>query len=137
MSLKKFKNRRQVIEDDIDKLDIHPFHQCSGRWWWIFYDYDDCYNYDDYDDYDFYHYDWEYVELPKLTYKILGNRRYGCSFLEERNYHIGSYIDMETVYGKIEMRNRKIDIVLGLREPHYNKSVTLGDFFDRIDKNLN
>ena len=44
MSLKKFKNRRQVIEDDIDKLDIHPFHQCSGRWWWIFYDYDDCYN---------------------------------------------------------------------------------------------
>ena len=135
MSLKKYKNKCQLIEDDIDELNIRPYHQCNGRWWWFYYDYDD-YEYDNYYD-DWEYYDWEYVELPKLTYKILGNRRYGCSFLEERNYHIGSYIDMETVYGKIEMRNRKIDIVLGLREPHYNKSVTLGDFFDRIDKNLN
>jgi hypothetical protein len=136
MSLKKYKNKCQLIEDDIDKLDILPHHQCNGRWWWFLYDYEDYGDYDNYYD-DWEYYDWEYVELPKLTYKILGNRRYGCSFLEERNYHIGSYIDMETVYGKIEMRNRKIDIVLGLREPHYNKSVTLGDFFDRIDKNFN
>jgi hypothetical protein len=135
MSLKKYKNKCQLIEDDIDELNIRPYHQCNGRWWWSYYDYDD-YEYDNYYD-DWEYYDWEYVELPKLTYKILGNRRYGCSFLEERNYHIGSYIDMETVYGKIEMRNRKIDIVLGLREPHYNKSVTLGDFFDRIDRNFN
>ena len=35
------------------------------------------------------------------------------------------------------MRNRRIDIVLGLREPNYTQPVTIGDFFDRIDKNWN
>jgi hypothetical protein len=44
---------------------------------------------------------------------------------------------MESIYGKIEMRNRRIDIVLGLKEPNYNQPVTLGNFFDRIDKNWN
>ena len=35
------------------------------------------------------------------------------------------------------MRNRRIDIVLGLRESNYTQPVTIGDFFDRIDKNWN
>ena len=41
----------------------------------------------------------------------------------------GSYIDMETIYGKTEMRNRRIDIVLGLREPHYKEPITIGDIY--------
>jgi hypothetical protein len=139
MSLKKFKGKRDLLSDDFDlKFEMES-------WYTSYWDYDD--DYWDYSECDncgkYYCNDYEYcqpydhIELPKIDwgYKVI--------YKAFRRFSItdptlgGGYVDMETVYGKTEMRNRRIDIVLGLREPHYNKPVTIGDFFDRIDKNQN
>ena len=135
MSLKKYKSKFDIIGNDIDKLDIRPYNHCNGQWWWgFYYDWDD--DYDDYE-YEWEYIEWDYIKLPEIDwgYKVINK-----SF---RNWRIsdpsvpGTYVDMESVYGKSEMRNRKIDMILGLREPNYQTTVTLGDFFDRIDKHSN
>ena len=148
MSLKKYKNKSKFIEDQIDHLELHPFKNCS-HWWNSYYFYDEE---DEYYDYDYspcdncgetYCHDYEYcqehdyIKLPKIVwgYKIVNKAFRRWSMVEPTIP--GVYIDMETIYGKIEMRNRRIDIVLGLREPSYQQNVTIGDFVDRIDKNWN
>ena len=149
MSLKKYKNKYQIIEGDIDKIDIKPYLHCSSVWCWSIFDYDD-YDYDDYYDslreyrlcdncgkhycHDYeYCQPYEYIDLPKNDYKIVKKVR--SSFGDP--YLVGRYIDMESIYSKSELRNRRIDVILGLKEPIYESRVTLGDFFNRIDKNQN
>lgn len=148
MSLKKYKTKSNLIEEQIDYLELYPFKNCS-QWWNSYYFYDEE---DEYYDYDYspcdncgktYCHDYEYcqepgyIELPKIDwgYKIVNKafRRWNISDPTLP----GVYLDMETIYGKKEMRNRRIDIVLGLREPSYQQNVTIGDFVDRIDKNWN
>ena len=146
MSLKKFKNKSKFIEDQIDHLELHPFKNCS-KWWNSYYFYDEEDDYWDYsacdncgksycDDYE-YCQPYDYIQLPKFDwgYKVVKKSFRRWDVVDPSLY--GSYINMESIYGKIEMRNRRIDIVLGLREPNYTQPVTLGDFFDRIDKNWN
>lgn len=140
MSLKKYKSKGELLDDSFDlKLELQDWY--TSYWDWD-YDYNDYYTYCDNCgksyciDYE-YCSDYDYIKLPKIDwgYKVI-NKAF-------RNYSIsdpmlrGGYIDMESIYGKIEMRNRRIDIVLGLREPNYIQPVTIGDFFDRIDKNPN
>ena len=148
MSLKKYKTKSNLIEEQIDHLELYPFKNCS-QWWNSYYFYDEE---DEYYDYDYsacdncgksYCNDYEhcqpydYMQLPKFDwgYKVVKKafRRWDIS----DPTLLGVYIDMETIYGKTEMRNRRIDIVLGLRESSYQQNVTIGDFVDRIDKNWN
>ena len=145
MSLKKYKTKSKLIEEQIDHLELHPFKNCS-QWWNSYYFYDED---DDYYDYDYsacdncgdtYCHDYEYcqehgyIELPKIDwgYKIV-NKAFRRWEIREPNVP-GVYIDMETIYGKTEMRNRRIDIVLGLREPHYKEPITIGDIYKEKQK---
>lgn len=145
MSLKKYKTKSNLIEEQIDHLELYPFRNCS-KWWNSYYFYDEE---DEYYDYDYspcdncgetYCHDYEYcqepgyIELPKIDwgYKIVNKafRRYQMSDPSLP----GQYIDMETIYGKTEMRNRRIDIVLGLREPNYKEPITIGDIYKEKQK---
>ena len=113
MSLKKFKGKRDLLDDNFDlKLEWES-------WYTSYWDWDDDH--------------WDYSECDNCG-------KYYCKdyeYCQEYKYLYGTFIDMESVYGKVEMRNRKIDILLGLREPNYSKPVTIGDFFNRIDKHKN
>jgi len=122
MSLKKYKNRAELIEDALDQFELDPFKSVGFSWWnsSYFWDYDDYWYYDyDYDyDYD----DCDYCEslysideinnyLSSLNWKMV-TKFGGVSISSPRIY--GNYIDMDSIYGKVEKRNRRIDIVLGL-----------------------
>jgi hypothetical protein len=147
MSLKKYKGKRDLLSDNFDlELELES-------WYTAYWDYDD--NYWDYNytcdncgkpycqDYE-YCQDYKYlpsmeetiIYLNRLRWKIVSKSPYGKWTISEPSLY-GNFIDMESVYGKVEIRNRRIDIVLGLREPNYSQPVTIGDFFDRIDKNPN
>jgi hypothetical protein len=133
MSLKKYKKRSQVLDDKFD-------YKLEWDSWYTYWDCDD----DDYYDYspcgncgksycNDYEYcqPYDYIELPEINwgYKVVKKAFRRWDIVDPSLY--GSYINMESIYGKIEMRNRRIDIVLGLREPNYTQPVTIGDFFDR------
>ena len=138
MSLKKYKSKSDLLGDNFDlKLELEDWYT---YWDWDdgYYDYSACDNCgksycDDYE----YCQPYDYIQLPKFDwgYKVVKKAFRRWDVVDPSLY--GSYIDMESIYGKIEMRNRRIDIVLGLREPNYTQPVTIGDFFDRIDKNWN
>lgn len=139
MSLKKYKSKSDLLGDNFDlKLELEDWY--TSYWYWDddYYDYSECDNCgksycDDYE----YCQPYDYIQLPKFDwgYKVIKKAFRRWDVVDPSLY--GSYIDMESIYGKIEMRNRRIDIVLGLREPNYTQPVTIGDFFDRIDKNPN
>lgn len=140
MSLKKYKSKGDLLDDSFDlKLELQDWY--TSYWDWDD-DYYDCYTYCDNCgksyciDYE-YCSDYDYIQLPKFDwgYKVIKKAFRRWDVVDPSL--CGSYIDMESIYGKIEIRNRRIDIVLGLREPNYTQPVTIGDFFDRIDKNLN
>ena len=136
MSLKKFKTKSQKL-DYIFDYDLE-----WDSWYYSYWD-DDYYMYDyspcdncgetychDYE----YCQEHDYIKLPKIDwgYKIVNKAFRRWSVVEPTIP--GVYIDMETIYGKIEMRNRRIDIVLGLREPHYKEPITIGDIYKEKQK---
>jgi hypothetical protein len=139
MSLKKYKGKSDLLGDNFDlKLELEDWYTSYWDWDDDYYDYSECDNCgksycDDYE----YCQPYDYIQLPKFDwgYKVIKKAFRRWDVVDPSLY--GSYIDMESIYGKIEMRNRRIDIVLGLREPNYTQPVTIGDFFDRIDKNPN
>lgn len=133
MSLKKYKSKSQLIEDDIDYLELNPFKNCRN-WWSSYYFYDDddygWYDYhDDYCDCDSCGYDYTYVENINIFYhKVLSKT--GRWILTEPNKP-GIYIDMESIYGKVGKINRRIDIVLGLLVD--DKYIpTIGDLYPNL-----
>ena len=85
-----------------------------------------------YEDYDSPYYDedrdpcWGYLESSD-TYNIMKTFRYGKRF--NSNVITGRMIDMDTIYSKEMLRERKIDQILGLdiTKP------TIGDFFPKED----
>jgi hypothetical protein len=118
MSLKKYKNRAELIEDALDQFELNPFKSVGFSWWnsSYFWDYDDYWDYDyDYDDCDYceslYSIDEINNYLSSLNWKMV-TKYGGVSISSPRIY--GNYIDMDSIYGKVEKRNRRIDIVLGL-----------------------
>lgn len=145
MSLKKYKNRREIIGEEIDHLELSPFNG-SFYWWRSYYWYDE--EDDDYWSYDYSPCDscgqtycdnyecqeYDYIKLPEFDwgYKIVNKAFRRWSITDPRLP--GSYIDMETIYGKEEMRNRRIDIVLGLRQPSYEEKPTIGDIYKEKQK---
>jgi len=136
MSLKKYKNRAELIEDALDQFELDPFKSVGFSCWnsSYFWDYDD-YWYYDYDD------DCDYCEslysideinnyLSSLNWKMV-TKFGGVSISSPRIY--GNYIDMDSIYGKVEKRNRRIDIVLGLIND--DKYVpTFGELIKKIKK---
>ena len=140
MSLKKYKSKGDLLGDNFNlKLELEDWYTSYWDWDDDYYDYsslcDNC-GKSYCDDYE-YCQPYDYIQLPKFDwgYKVIKKAFRRWDVVDPSLY--GSYIDMESIYGKIEMRNRRIDIVLGLREPNYTQPVTIGDFFDRIDKNPN
>ena len=140
MSLKKYKSKGDLLGDNFNlKLELEDWYTSYWDWDDDYYDYsslcDNC-GKSYCDDYE-YCQPYDYIQLPKFDwgYKVIKKAFRRWVVVDPILY--GSYIDMESIYGKIEMRNRRIDIVLGLREPNYTQPVTIGDFFDRIDKNPN
>ena len=139
MSLKKYKSKGDLLGDNFNlKLELEDWYTSYWDWDDDYYDYSACDNCgksycDDYE----YCQPYDYIQLPKFDwgYKVIKKAFRRWVVVDPILY--GSYINMESIYGKIEMRNRRIDIVLGLREPNYTQPVTIGDFFDRIDKNWN
>jgi hypothetical protein len=116
------KNKIQLMDKTLSlELELELDYYC---YYWNYY----------YEDYD---YDWEderepcwrYLETPNITYDIIETRRYRKYF--KRNVmSIGKMIDMNTIYTKEKMREKKIDQILGLL-PDYVNSPTLGDFFPK------
>ena len=140
MSLKKYKSKGDLLGDNFNlKLELEDWYTSYWDWDDDYYDYsslcDNC-GKSYCDDYE-YCQPYDYIQLPKFDwgYKVIKKAFRRWVVVDPILY--GSYINMESIYGKIEMRNRRIDIVLGLREPNYTQPVTIGDFFDRIDKNWN
>ena len=140
MSLKKYKSKGDLLGDNFNlKLELEDWYTSYWDWDDDYYDYsslcDNC-GKSYCDDYE-YCQPYDYIQLPKFDwgYKVIKKAFRRWVVVDPILY--GSYINMESIYGKIEMRNRRIDIVLGLREPNYTQPVTIGDFFDRIDKNPN
>lgn len=136
MSLKKFKNKSKLMEDQIDHFELSPFKSCI-YWWNSYYFYD---GYDDDDDwYDRHNdycdceacvgYDYTYVEnINKFSHKVLSKTG---RWIVSEPYQHGNYIDMESIYGKVGKRNRRIDIVLGLLVD--DKYVpTIGDLYPNL-----
>lgn len=101
--------------------------------WWCGYYYDDDYYphyYDDDDDYC-----WSYVDMSELDYVIIDTRR-GVKSINRNGYYpysLGRMIDMNTIYPKHIMREKKINQLLGL-EYHSMYKPTLAEFFP---KNIN
>lgn len=133
MSLKKYKSKGDLLDDSFDlKLELKDWYTSYWDWDDDHWDYSACDNCgksycSDYE----YCQPYDYIQLPKFDwgYKVIKKAFRRWDVVDPSLY--GSYIDMESIYGKIEMRNRRIDIVLGLREPNYIQPVTIGDFFDR------
>lgn len=141
MSLKKYKNKSELIEYAIDQFELNPFKSCGFNWWCssYFLDYGDDY-YDDYyydyyydDDYDYYEslYSIDEVNnyLSSLNWKVV-KKSYGRWNISSPST-CGNYINMESIYGDIEKRNRRIDIVLGLmKDDKYTP--TIGDLYPNL-----
>ena len=133
MSLKKYKSKKYLLGDNFDlKLELEDWYTSYWDWDDDYYDYSACDNCgksycNDYE----YCQPYDYIELPEINwgYKLI-EKSNGRWYVFDPSL-CGGYIDMRTIYGKIEMRNRIIDIVFGLREPDYIQKVTIGDFFDR------
>lgn len=108
------KNKIEILDDILSLENSKKF----DYWGW------DCYWYDDYpsnyiyDDCDYFNY--EYLE--DVEFDFLSRRR------GRIKVRFGSYIDMNSIYSKTVMRQKKIDYLLGLSQ--YNiEGVFLGDFF--------
>lgn len=124
MSLKKYKTRIDLIEDDLDHSVLNPFKKC--RDWWsssYLYDEEDEWYIDDYDD--FLYYDYDYLPINNLKRNVIRGGKLSDEYLS------GRYIDMESIYDKVEKRNRRIDVLLGLNDDKYTP--TLGDLI-KINK---
>ena len=149
MSLKKYKNKSELIEDEIDQFELDPFRSCGYYWWNSFYFYDDydddywdynyscdncgqpyCQDYDHCQDYKTTHtYEEMKVYLSKLRWRVV-SKSYARWSINEPSVS-GFYIDMESIYGDIEKRNRRIDIVLGLmKDDKYTP--TIGDLYPNL-----
>lgn len=133
MSEKKFKNKTEIIGDIIYSLDIKPFKSCGGLWWnsTYFGDYDPYYDhlFDDYDDdCDGYF----YMNSNFYEYKYIWRRGIISGIEKSRYpwYSIGDYIDMDSFGGKVGIRNRKIDSILGDERVKYVP--TYGDLLNNI-----
>ena len=69
------------------------------------------------------------VYLSKLRWRVV-SKSYARWSINEPNVS-GFYIDMESIYGDVEKRNRRIDIVLGLMKD--DKYVpTIGDLYPNL-----
>lgn len=102
--------------------------------YWCGYYYDDDYypHYDD-DDYD---YCWSYIE-PTIDYSFdIVNTRGRVKSINRSRYYpysLGKMIDMNTIYPKHIMREKKINQLLGL-EYHSMYKPTLAEIFQKIKK---
>ena len=102
--------------------------------YWDYY-YEDYY-YPDYqeDDID---YCWSYIEYPDIDYVIVDTRRGVKTFNRSRYYpySLGRMIDMNTIYPKHILREKKINQLLGL-EYHNMYKPTLAEIFPK-NKDIN
>jgi hypothetical protein len=130
MSLKKYKTRIEFIGEDLDHSELNPFSGLyRGAWWSSSYWYDEEEDiwYDD--DYDHFNYDYDFLERVDLDCKII--RKTIGGWILSDDIRMGSYIDMESVYDKVEKRNRRIDVLLGLNDKY---TPTLGDLIKKNKK---
>lgn len=96
--------------------------------------YDDwfCYWYDGQDYFDYgYGEDYEYDYIDTVYQDYVSKR--GIRVTLER-LNMGSYIDMMSIYSKSEIRQIKIDYLLGVNNKKFPKKTTFGDI---IKINLN
>lgn len=136
MSQKKYKNKSHLLAEEIDRLELEPFKH-SVNWWnsYYFYDDDDWYNWGGFDcdicgrfDCDYYNcLTYDYLPIPDLDWKIKLGKSGRITFNNASLY--GSYINMDTIYTKEVIRDRKIEILLGLRKP-FNSKPNLGDLYE-------
>lgn len=116
------KNKTQLIDKALSlELELELDYYCD---WWGYY-YED-YNSDYYDD------DrdpcWSYLESSDSDF-IWVTYRYGKRL--QKVYRAGRMIDMDTIYSKEKLRERKINQILGLELPTYVPYPTLGDIFPK------
>ena len=114
------KNKIQLIDKAMSlELEMELDYYC---YYWNYY----------YEDYD---YDWEDEREPCWSYLDLSDDtvivetfRYGKRF-KNGAVKTGRMIDMDTIYSREKLREKKINQILGLEKPTYVASPTLGDFF--------
>jgi len=117
----KKKNKWDIIGDDLLKLE--------GRWintnaYNYYYEY-----YDGYYDYDYDHahyYGYDYINNEYITHTYISKRGNRISKVK---FNMGGYIDLDTIYSKEILREKKINYLLGL-DYEYRKPC-LGDLFPK------
>lgn len=99
-----------------------------------YYSYWDSYGYDDYYCNDYYEDDrdpcWSYTESIEPDYDLISKNR-GRYSSQNHARVLGKMIDMDTIYSREVLRERKIDQILGLLAPTYIPKATIGDFFPK------
>jgi hypothetical protein len=124
--------RKSKIEilDKITKTDL--IEQLEYNVW---YDYDDYYDdYDDYCDCCGYRYcecqGYEYQEEEDVKVIYVG-RSFGRWHIISRNrFELGRFIDMNTIYSKEVLRQKKINYLLGIEKYEIQPRPTIGDYYN-------
>jgi hypothetical protein len=124
MSLRK--SKIEILESIIHKQELD-----EAYWWMYYWDYeDDWYNYhDDYCDcYSCMPVDYEYLpdEMQPKSSTYISKRGIRIT---EHTWSTGKLIDMDTIYSKEELRQKRINHILGI-ESMYHTQTTLGDILN-------
>ena len=73
---------------------------------------------------------WEYLNDVFNNHQTITTSRYWRR-LENNNIVIGKMIDMDSIYSKERLREKKINQILGLESSSYLQKPTVGDFFPK------
>jgi hypothetical protein len=116
------KSKWDIIGRDIDKDNDIEYHD------WFYYWYDG-----DYFDHDYgIYYEYDYVDT---IYQDYVSKR-GIRVTIER-VNMGSYIDMMSIYSKSEIRQIKIDYLLGINNKKILSKTTINDILKYKKRNEN
>ena len=108
---------------EITKLDLEDYWEDYYNWNW--YGYDDYQCIGDYDDCEYGEYKYLNFNKPDLLYRWKRGKSYGMNECFIKSYPI----DMDTIYSKEIMRDRKINQVLGIDQ---DKVPTFADLFVKL-----
>lgn len=73
---------------------------------------------------------WEYLNDVFSNHQTITTSR-SWRRLENNNIVIGKMIDMNSIYSKERLREKKINQILGLESASYLQKPTVGDFFPK------
>lgn len=128
------KNKWDIIGADLWKVENLSIYW--DTWYWYDYDDDYCYRTNcTCDNCSPYYDDYSYVDYPISDYKII-TKTHLRSYIDKPNQSL-KMIDMNSIYPKEVLRQRKIDYLLGVGSYDYVSKPTFGDILKNRNINEN